>query len=337
MKARHAATLPALAALLAALCPRALLAAQAGCPAITVEPDAEFRGRFPDLLERIQSELTAQSNIDACARVGLRLQGEAIGVSVTLPDGRAAARSVARSEDVVPTLQALLLVPEQAPTIAATPSAPREPPARPPRRAAPVDDATAHDALPAPVTAARQLGFELSLISGARIGDGQFGYGAGALSLLEIKSWLIGFEGRADGYRSIYGGDPETALELAILAGKRFDLGGVAVDFTAGPALAMKGVAFSQTESVQVQSMGASTPVPVPPPPRSEPSTGALPRLVLGARLGFSPRSVFRTFIGIDGELGPAQAPETAAPDVSSPRMPTFTVGLALGATVGTR
>jgi hypothetical protein len=338
MNPRHPATLPALAALLAALCPRAIPAAERGCPALAVEPDAGFRGRFPDLLERIQSELTARSDLDACARVGLRLQGEAIGVSVTLPDGRAASRSVARSEDLIPTLQALLLVPEPAPTIAAEPPASREAPARPKRRAAPVAELTERDVVSTPIPEARQLGFELSVISGARIGDGQFGYGAGALSFLQVHSWLIGFEGRADGYRSIHGGDPETALELAILAGKRFDFGAVALDLTAGPAMAMKGVAFSQSESVRVEGMGTTMPAPVPaPPPRTEPSTGPIPRLLVGARLGFSPRSVFRTFVGLDGELGPAQAPTAPTPEVTAPRMPTFTVGLALGATIGTR
>lgn len=332
------ATLPALAALLAGLCPRALPAAERSCPAIAVEPDAGFRGRFPDLLERIQNELSVQADIDACAHVGLRLQGEAIGVSVALPDGRAAARSVTRSEDVMPTLQALLLVPDPAPATATAPSPRREPPARPQRAVPPAVETNQRD-VPPPVTAARQLGFELSLISGARIGDGQFGYGAGALSFLEIKSWLIGFEGRADGYRSIHGGDPETALELAILAGKRVDFGSVALDLTAGPAMAMKGIAFSQTESAQVQGMPGTVPAP-PPGPRTEPSTGPVPRLLVGARLGFRPRSVFRTFVGIDGELGPAQAQAEPLPygtEVSSPRMPTFTVGLALGATVGTR
>jgi hypothetical protein len=57
--------------------------------------------------------------------------------------------------------------------------------------------------------------------------------------------------------------------------------------------------------------------------------------LLVGARLGFSPRSVFRTFVGFDGELGPSRTVDPEA-NVSSPRIPTFTVGLALGATVGT-
>ena len=337
MKARPPAPLLALVVLLAAQGPRLARAAERGCPAIAVEPDAGFRARFPDLLGRIQDELAARADLDACAHVALRFENAEIDVSVTLPDGRSASRSVARREDVMPTLQALLLVPDQPPRVSA-PSPTSSPPAakaqRSRRQRARVDltEPSAHDVPVTPPPAARELGFELSAISGVRFGDGQFGYGAGVLSFLEVHHWLAGFEGRADGYRSMFGGDPQTALELAILAGRRFDFGSVALDFTAGPGVAMKGVTFSDVQRVEV--MG--TPPAMPPPPRDEPSSGPVPRLLLGARLGFSPRSVFRTFVGIDGELGPSRSSEEPQINVSSPRMPTFTVGLALGATVGT-
>jgi hypothetical protein len=338
MKPRHSAKLPALVALLAALAPRVAPAAERDCPTMAIEPDAGFRARFPDLLERIQNELAARADIDACARVALRLEtNAAIDVSVTLPDGRTASRNVARRDDVMPTLQALLLVPDQAPVVAPAPSPPPPAAKHSTRHRGHVNrpERTDRDFPPSPSAPPRQFGFELSAISGVRIGDGQFGYGAGVLSFLQIQSWLVGFEGRADGYRSIYGSDPETALELAILAGRRFDFGSVALDLTAGPAVAMKGVAFSETESVAVTGMPTAPPPP-PPPPRSEPSSGPVPRLMVGARLGFSPRSVFRTFVGIDGELGPTRTSVLPEANVSSPRMPTFTVGLALGATVGT-
>jgi len=329
MKPRHPATLPALMALLTTLGPRALPAAERECAAIAIEPDASFRDRFPDLVEHIQSELAARPDLDACARVELHLQDRVvIRVSVTLPDGRAASRSVARSDDVMPTLEALLLVPEQTPSAAAAPTPPAPAPARHALRAVQAER-TDRDLPSPPTKATRQLGFELSAISGVRIGDSQFGYGAGVLSFLEVHRWLVGFEGRADGYRSVYGSDPETALELAILAGRRVDFGSVALDFTAGPGMAMKGVTLSQSETVPVGSMPASMPHP-------EPTSGPVPRLLLGARLGFSPRSVFRTFVGVDGELGPRHTPVAPATNIGSPQMPRFTIGLALGATVGT-
>ena len=98
--------------------------------------------------------------------------------------------------------------------------------------------------------------------------------------------------------------------------------------------MAQKGVTFSQTESVQAVGM----PSMPPPKPRSQPSSGPVARLLVGARLGFSPRSVFRAFIGIDGEWGPARAQVAPGQDPSvSPSMPSYTVGVSLGATVGTR
>jgi hypothetical protein len=334
MKPHPRALLPAFAALLAAVVPGVARAAERDCPAIAIEPDAGFRVRFPQLLERIQTELSARTDIDACARVALRLQANvSIEVSVTLPDGRAAARRVERDDDVIPTLQALLLVPdhvEAAPKTAPSAPAPRQrqaPHASWPSR-------VERDVPSAPVTAPRRLGVEVSAISGARVGDGQFGYGAGALSLVEIYHWLVGFEGRADGYRSLLGGDPETALELAILTGRRFDFESVALDLTLGPGVAMKGFSLSQTQSVRVDAGSGAIAMPPPAPP-PESSSGPVPRLLLGARLGFSPRSVFRSFIGVDAEVGPTRDP--AIQDASaSPRMPRFTVGLALGATVGT-
>jgi hypothetical protein len=335
MRPRPSSKLPALVALLAALAPCVARAAERACPAMAIEPNAGFRARFPELLERIQNELAVRADVDACARVALHFEHDTdIDVSVTLPDGRTASRNVARRDDVMPTLQALLLVPERAPEVTALPPSP--PPVaakRPPRKARrdPAPEATDRDLLPPPAAQPRELGFELSAISGVRIGDGQFGYGAGVLSFLEVHSWLVGFQGRADGYRSIYGSDPETALELALLAGRRVDLGSVALDLTIGPGVAMKGVTLSDTEVVRAPIMPPPTP-----PPRHESSSGAVPRLLLGARLGFRPRSVFRTFVGIDGELGPSRTSVDPEANVSSPRMPTFTVGLALGATVGT-
>jgi len=333
MKARPADLLPAFTALLAALGPRVAGAAERGCPAMVVEPDARFRARFPELLGRIQTELSARADIDTCAEVALRFDNDAdIDVTLTLPDGLTGSRSVARRDDVIPTLQALLLVPAPAPVTVATPvtgaalsSRPLVAKPRPPRPERPERDQ------PAAMARVRQFGFELSVISGVRLGDGQFGYGAGLLSFVEVHRWLVGFEGRADGYRPTYGGDPETALELSILAGRRFNFSGVALDLAAGPGVAMKGVTLSQRESVP-----APTTRSVAPPPRTEPSSGPVPRLLFGARLGFSPRSVYRTFVGIDGELGLTRTSPEPDAVVSSPRMPLFTLGLALGVTVGT-
>lgn len=313
--------------------PEARLEAEERCPGTRIEADASFRRRWPELVDRLQGELDARSDLDDCARVELRLEGtQVLTVLVTLPDGRGTSRSVTRSEDVLPVLQALLLVPERPPP-APTPLPPK-PRADSPSRALVVGAEPPAADHPEATSPPRLFGLELSLITGARVGDGQVGVGAGALSFLEIHGWLLGFGGRADSYRALVGGDPEGALTLAALGGRRFDFGSAALDLTAGPAVAMKGLAFSQTESFEVHRAQDGSPPP-PPPRNSEPSSGPVPRLLLGARVGFSPRSVFRTFVGLDAELGPSRA--STDPGGATTGLPSFSLGLSVGATVGTR
>ncbi|HET9932173.1 MAG TPA: hypothetical protein VFQ35_15830, partial [Polyangiaceae bacterium] len=146
-----------------------------------------------------------------------------------------------------------------------------------------------------------------------------------------VRHWLVGFEGRADGYRSLIGSDPETTLELAVLGGRRFDVGDMALDVSAGPGIAIEGVALSSARTAQASSGNVMARAPEPVEQRS----GALPRLLVGARLGFSPRSVFRTFIGVDAELGPVRTSDSSEPNLSATHLPAYLVGLALGATVG--
>jgi hypothetical protein len=322
----RAATATVLATLVG-LFPGPAEAAERGCPGTSIAPDAAFLARFPELTSLIRSQLAARADVDECARVELGLEGESrIHVSVMLRDGRVASRSVMRAEDVMPSLEALLLVPEPPKSSEQSPRPAPVLPRSAPARIAP--EVGHRDTLPdAPPP--RPWGAELSLISGARVGDGQFGVGAGVLSFLEVRRWLIGFEGRFDAYRPLAGGDPESVLELGILAGRRFDWGTAALDLTVGPAVALKGIAASQTEQAQA----------VMPPESAEPlpkdrSLGPAPRLLLGARLGFRPRAVFRPFVGVDGEIGPARGALDAGPHTA--RLPGYVLGLALGATVGT-
>jgi hypothetical protein len=309
-----------------------------------VEADASFRERFPEVVEQLRSELPGRKSVDACAEVELRATAAGIAVKVSLPDGRATERDVGRAEDVQPTLHALLLVPELRAEPAApspAPAAPSPAPAAPPRktvtrvRTLPTPERDLPEPAPGKLS---ENGFELSVVSGARVGDGQYGYGAGVLSFVQISRWLVGFQGRADGYRALAGSDPETALALGVLLGRRFEVGSNSLDFTAGPAVALRGASFSETQAVSVQA--GSPPRMIDPAtsmPPQERDIGPVPRLLLGARWGFSPRSLFRAFIGVDGELGPRRSADVSQDLEKTGRMPAYTVGLSLGATVGTR
>ena len=338
---RYASSCAFLGALAAFGASRAF-AADPPCPPIAVAVDASVRARWPELPGQVRQAFEARSDIDACARVELAMNEGSIAVAVTLPDGRSASRQVLGREDVLPTLEALLLVPRPvaAPLGAAT-SAPSIPASAPTLAVqviaipvvavhAPVPERDEMETRRASHPPSR-LRIELSVLTDARIGDGRKSVGLGALSLLDIGGWLVGFEGRADRDQRI-GGGAGAALELAALGGRRFRFQNLALDFVGGPAVALRGagtgIAVAPTRPGASPDPGAAS--------RSSPSdVGIVPRVLFGAHLVVGARSPFRTFIGLDGEFGPANAPGDNLSDES--RLPVWTVGLALGATVGTR
>jgi hypothetical protein len=296
--------------------------AEAACPP-DIEMDEQVRARWPELKDRVQSVLGSRQDVDRCARVSIALRaGARIHIEVTLADGRMAARDVPHREDVVPMLEALLLVPH--------PPAPEPPPPEPiPTVVAPSLTFTRTTRIPvdhAPPTADDEhVRIELSALSGARVGDGQAAIGFGALSFLEVSGWLAGVEGRIDRYWTSE--SHGAVLELALLAGRRFRFRNLALDITAGP-----GVVALGSGDVRIREVQPATPMP----PRERESNTTVERLLVGTRLHFNARSTFRTFVGIDGEFGP-EAPSGRDVPAEAYHLPTWTVGVALGATVGTR
>lgn len=307
----------------------AALAQDASCPAIVVEAEPAVTARWPGLPDAVRGAFETRDDVDRCAQVTLTVRDGIIGIDVALPDGRSAHRSASRREDVVPALQALLLVPEEE-----APSDPSEPtPAASAESPVPeleVPSTTA--SLPAreapasaPASPSSHLRIELSALTGARIGDGRAGVLLGAVSFLDVSGWLVGFSGSVARYGVLGGGESAGALELALLGGRRFRFGTMALDLTAGPAAAYQGTTtFETTQPAGTRSQTQSGSV-----------SSTVPRLLLEARLAFAALSTVHTFVGIDGDVGPAQSPDASLLP-NAPRLPTWTLGLALGATVGT-
>jgi hypothetical protein len=324
------------------LAARARPAAANAAPACAPTPvvtDATVRRRWPDLTAQIQQTFGEREDVDACARIDIAITGAAVIVKVTLPDGRTAARSVLRREDVLPALEALLLLPESGSEAIAAPPVTenaRETAAkaahaeRPERIAATVTIIPQQP--PAPSTdAGPHLRIELGLGVEGRAGDGQVGVGFGVASFLELAHWLIGFQARLDGYHlltgntSMSGGTGSMALELDALVGRRFELGTTTLDLVAGPALAIRGASVSMT------APAGSSPTPMAPAPEE---SGA-PRLVVSSRLTFRARAALRTFVQLDTEIEGSRSFTDAPPGEAA--LPRWTAGLAIGATVGTR
>jgi hypothetical protein len=321
MRSQSAASLPALVATLWLSGARPAYAADPTCSPLDLQADDRVRSRWPGLVEHIEGALAGRDDLDPCAWIQLAVgTGSTLVVTVVLADGRSASRT-ARADDVPTTLEALLLVPRIASTatpvpapaaIAASPAAPAGGPSPP--------TATARDVLLAPPPSSH-FGIELSAVTDARAGNGQAGLGFGASSLIDVGGWLGGFEGRFERYQMIGGGLPAAgALELSALVGRRLRLQTMTVDLLAGPALALRGA-----ESKTVATPGGTV--------TSETSMQPVPRALCGAHLSFAAPSVLRGFVGLEGEVGPTGVQSKPS---STSGLPIWTVGIALGATVGT-
>ena len=323
-----------LAGILATLCARTVRADDTRCASRTVDVDLGVDARWPDLSNEIRQAFEARDDLDPCARIKLMLTGAVIIVEVGLPDGRSAVRAVPRRDDVLPALEALLLLPKADPGTPREESSGKAPATRlvaaaPGARAEVAVSLSASEApIDPPTTSSGHVRLDLSLAAGARVGSGQVGLGLGVLSSVELGGWLLGFEGRVDRYYATSSTsqrppDGAAALELGVLAGRRLRFEKIALDLLAGPALALHG---TSTSSAQVAPAGTMV--------SESSSTDPIPRLVASSRLSFG-RSALRSFVEIDGEVG--RTGPSSGSIAAGPQLPTWTVGVALGAMLGTR
>ena len=321
---RHAAMLSTLAVALAA--PGEARAAEQACAPAPVEIDPAVGARWPELPRHLRDALEGRDDLDRCARIAIHMNAAAIALEVGLPDGRVASRAVSRGEDVVPTLEALLLLPS-GPRQPVGGAAPEEPTAAPPPPSPTSGGATVLSAVvePTPPPAPR-FRLESSLATGARIGDGQVGLSLGALTVFDLRGWLLGFEGAVDHYENTGAVASVDALALGLLAGRRFRFEPAMVDLTVGPAVALPGIGNRSAVKAEAGSSGGQAPPPADDGPRA--------RLLAGARVIFRPRSLVRPFGGVEAELGLGKTGTGFSPGELP--LPRWVVGLVAGATVGT-
>jgi hypothetical protein len=298
---------------------------QTGCIRLAVAADASIHARWPELEDVIRQTFEARTDVDSCARIEVAGEGPAIGLTVVLPDGRTATRSVSRREDVLLALEALLALPEAGTTGAPTDDALAA--------ARPVAD-VATTSTPAIARLAQEppatdhptpFRIEIALAADARAGSGWVGAGGSAAAVLDIAHWLLGFEGRIDQYRTLNPDTQSAALELVALGGHRFRLGkSRTLDLAAGPGLALHAASKVVAQQTATGVMLAQT--------SSDPG---LARLIVSSRLTFGAESLLRAFVQVDADIGRLGSDTQPLPEEAG--IPAWTVGLALGAAVGTR
>jgi hypothetical protein len=308
-------------------------AADPACSSLAFTVDPSVGRRWPELDEELRQAFTGRDDVDACARVGVRsaTSESSLLVEVTLPDGRSATRTVRSRQDVLGTVEALVLLPP-----AAEPASDAQPealPAAPSPRQAPegtvASTITVRSSPPLPAVSPRRFALELSLGVGAHAGDGQTKLGVGASSLVALAGWLVGFQAEADRYERLSVAGARTgAFVLGLLGGRRLAFGQLAVDLIGGPAVALRG---GWSIATAKGSSDATT------TPTMESSAGHtfVPRLRFGGRLTVRALSTVRAFIGLEGDIGDV-GPEGPPQRGETQGLPTWTVGLTAGATLGT-
>lgn len=299
-------------------------AAEQQCTHVTVTTEPPVVERWPSLAESVRLALTERSDIDRCARAHLGMSGEGITLEVMLNDGRSTVRRLSSADDVLPALEALLLVPAPAAETARRSSDRKTKPAplalRKPAPAMSEFD-TIEQAEPRDLDERDTgVGFLFSVGGGARVGDGQTSDNLGAMARLLISDWFVGIDGRAVTYEvPVSDRIPQSALELTALGGYRLGEGTLALDLMLGPTLVVQ------------QDME----VAVSPPAEHAPTTVSrvVPRMFFGTRLTLGARSVLGGFVGIEGAAGPSGERRQSVPP--APPLPEWMLGFVVGATVG--
>lgn len=303
------------------------------CPALTLALEPALRARHPALEGSVRAAFATRADVDPCARVDIDLTDDDIRVEVKLADGRVAERRVQRPDDVVPMLEALLVVPKASAVSNApepfeaeepSPSVPELPRpravARPELALTRFERATPERANELPTN---RTGVELALVAGAGVGDHQSSMSLGVLGLVGFSDWLAGVQARAREYRADAPTRPANAwatFELAALGGRRLRFRSMELDLVAGPAAAFDAGSVSETG---------------PAPPEREPPAepGVVPRFVAASHLVFAPRSFLHGFVGLEGEVGGTG--KSATNDAYE--LPVWMVGFTVGAAVGSR
>lgn len=283
------------------------------CEDPRVRVQGSVDARWLDPIARACERLAADPSSDRDARVRIVPSGHDLVVEVALRDGRRTLRRVTATERLVPTLEALVLVP-------AIPGE-DEMPARPePAPIATADDATsvappARAPTPAQSAASPPVAFEASALFGGRVA-GPFVSVAPAIGgRLRLGPWLFGVAGRWDVFQRPTRASTSTfemdTVAFGIELGRRVTLGAGALDVGVAPRL----VAETQTaESLDGEQSSSAT------------------DLRLGALARWAPTTAGVHFVvELDAELSPSRLRRSLRLDPALPALPAWSAGIALG------
>jgi hypothetical protein len=268
-------------------------------------------------VQNLCDALADEGGVDPSAVIDLHASAGGMRVEVTLAEGRRAEREVGTPDELVPTVEALVLLPEvtrAAPAQAAAPPSPPSaaaPPSPPPAAETPPPPSAAV-AEPAPAATSLELGVAITgHWSGAPgyVSSGMFVY-AGA----RVNGWLIGLGLRWDAFDvalhpTLSGLEGESAGASLLLARTLFERQAWAFELGAAGQLL---VATQELEAANERELGRSA---------------AEFLLGLHGRLLLLPGAVRPTIL-LDAALAPARLRHGLT---LYQKLPVWSIGVALG------
>ena len=277
------------------------------CEGPRIAVRGELDARWRDALQSASERLLSRRDLDRCARVELSAKLDELEVCVKLADGRTTSRALRDPDALGPTLDALLIVPP-------TPAAPLPQPL--------TDFGVSIPALhPQP---ARPAHFEAGIGAMGRLAAAPLyaGVGLAGFAQLDLDRWLIGVTARWDVTDALVAVAPPSGfnmqtLGLGVLIGRRSSLSGwgAQLDTLVGPELLAEN---QEANGSSTQADGAG-------------GGGSDFRLALAFRLS-TKTSGFHVFAQTDLDLSPSRLRETKQLDALLPPLPSWSLGLVLGA-----
>lgn len=292
---------------LASLCSVSSARAAENCASPELQLITPEGDEWRNAAEELGKHLRAAGELDKCARVSGRPDGEAVLLEITTSDGRTARRRVTTLPELLRTCEALLVLPPK--------------PAPPPPQASPAELPPPEPVRAQATTTAHHV--ELGVGGALRFGGSPLYVGGGiaAFALFAQGAWLLSASARWDAIEAIVT-EPAPmdfymqSEAVGVSFGRRFALSSVQLDTLIGPNIVLES---QDADDTNREVHGASADF----------------RLGVAVRVSGPRLSSVRAFATGDFEGSPARLRSAKALDPILPTLPAWSSGLAVGVAWG--
>lgn len=259
---------------------------------------------------RLSAHLRALRDVDRCALVTVRPDGDGVSVHVTASDGREAERHADSVEELLTTAEALIALP---PALAASDAAPRLP-------TAVRSSKVGADAM-TPTTTRVEVGVAGAVRAGGA--PAYLGAGIAAFAGFSLDHWLLALNARfdlVDSYRTAQATNDfqMRSTAVGVSAGRRWDVAPAALDALVGANVVLES---QDSDAGPREIHGASGDF----------------RFGLALRISSLRSGSIRPFAVGDVEASPGRLRSARYIDHSLPTLPWWSSGLAIGVSWGAR